>query len=100
LEGASFARLLEKPDQSFKSAALSQYPRGKNVMGYSMRTERYRYTEWRDKRDGKVTARELYDHERDPREDENVAGREGNAELVKTLAKQMEAGWRGAGPKG
>jgi arylsulfatase A-like enzyme len=97
LEGSSFARLLEEPDQAFKSAAFSQFPRGKNVMGYSMRTERYRYTEWRDKKDGRVTARELYDHESDPREDVNVAGREGNSELVERLHAQMEAGWRGAG---
>jgi arylsulfatase A-like enzyme len=98
LEGASFARLLERPDQGFKSAALSQFPRGKTLMGYSMRTERYRYTEWREKGTGKVTARELYDHEQDPREDENVAAREGNKQLVERLHAQMEAGWRGAGP--
>jgi iduronate 2-sulfatase len=98
LEGASFAKLLEKPDQPFRSAAFSQYPRGKNVMGYSLRTARYRYTEWRDVKAGKVTARELYDHDQDPGENENVAGATSNTELVARLAKQMEAGWSGAGP--
>ena len=43
-------------------------------MGYAVRTDRYRYVEWR-KRDGaEVVARELYDHQTDPNEDRNVAG--------------------------
>ncbi|MHC4411890.1 MAG: sulfatase, partial [Planctomycetota bacterium] len=63
LEGRSMAPLLEDPARPWKKAAFSQYPRGK-VMGYSMRTERFRYTEWKDRETGKVLARELYDHQK------------------------------------
>jgi hypothetical protein len=38
-------------------------------MGYSVRTERWRYTEWDDGKRGV----ELYDHDHDPREHTNVA---------------------------
>jgi iduronate 2-sulfatase len=43
------------------------------VMGYSLRTERYRYTEWRKMGSDTVVARELYDHEQDPAETINIA---------------------------
>ena len=42
-------------------------------MGYSMRTDRYRYTEWAEP--GKEPAGvELYDHQADPAENVNIAG--------------------------
>jgi arylsulfatase A-like enzyme len=92
LEGQSFAPLLDDPTRPFKPAAFSQYPRGKNIMGRSMRTDRYRYTEWQDKT-GKATARELYDHNTDPEENSNIAGRPENKDLVDKLAAQLKAGW-------
>ena len=91
LEGTSLAPLLANPDRPLKSAAFSQYPRGKNVMGYSIRAERYRYTEWLDRNDGKVVARELYDHQVDPQENENLAGRPCNAALVGELSTKLRA---------
>lgn len=69
-EGTSFAPLIPDPDQPWKDAAFSQYPRQKGtvkVMGYTMRTDRYRYTEWQDRGTGDVLARELYDHNQDPK---------------------------------
>jgi arylsulfatase A-like enzyme len=98
VEGKSFAPLLDDPTRPFKPAAFSQYPRGKNLMGRSMRTDRYRYTEWQDK-SGRATARELYDHNVDPEENVNVAGRPENKELVEKLAAQLKAGGRAAAPK-
>lgn len=80
LEGASFARLLDDPDRPGKEVAMSQYPR-KGLMGYSMRTDRYRLTVWVGRKDpAKVAAVELYDHGVDPGETVNVAGK---AEYVK-----------------
>jgi arylsulfatase A-like enzyme len=93
LEGRSFAPLLDDPKQPFKQAAFSQYPRGKNLMGRSMRTDRYRYTEWQDK-SGKATARELYDHKTDPEENTNIAGRPENTALVEKLAAELKSSWR------
>ena len=97
LEGASAARLLDQPELPWKSAAFSQYPRGP-VMGYSIRTDRHRLTAWKDRKTGQVEAVELYDHQSDPAENENLASRPEQAELVGQLLKQLDAGWRHALP--
>jgi len=88
LQGKSFVPLLESPNLPGKDAAFSQFPRGKNIMGYSMRTDRYRYTEWVDPNKN-VTAHELYDHQIDPLENKNVADAAENAGLVKELAGKL-----------
>jgi sialidase-1 len=90
-DGKSFAALLDNFAASTKSAAFSQYPRGK-LMGYSMRTDRYRYTEWIDKSTRQVATRELYDHESDPRETINVADKKEFATAVAQLSKQLAGG--------
>ncbi len=98
LEGTSVEPLLDDPDRPWKTAAFSQYPRGK-AMGYSIRTDRYRYTEWQPRDGGEPVARELYDHQEDPQENVNLAGRAEHKELVKGLSRQLRAGWRAALPK-
>ena len=95
LEGSSLLPLLDDPDRAWKPAAFSQYPRGK-MMGYSMRTDRYRYTEWVHRETKEVGARELYDHQNDPAENFNVANRPENAETVEQMGEMMAAGWEGA----
>ncbi len=72
LQGTSFSPLLNKPGQVWQETALSQYPRGNDVMGYSLRTDRYRFTKWL-KSDGTVVATELYDLKEDPNSTINVA---------------------------
>lgn len=100
LEGTSLVPVLRDPSAQVKGAAFSQYPRGvngKRLMGYSMRTDRYRFTKWVQADDhGQVDAIELYDHQVDPQENTNIAAEAGNAELVATLDRQWQAGWRGA----
>ncbi|NLE39402.1 MAG: sulfatase, partial [Pirellulaceae bacterium] len=94
LEGTSLVPVMNSPDRTWKNAAFSQYPRPGNFplesriqhMGYSMRTDRYRYTQWRDWKTGEVVARELYDYQDDPEGNVNVADDPKNAELVKQLA--------------
>lgn len=103
VEGHSFAPLLDDPAKLWKSAAFSQYPRpgGKGVgplMGYAIRTERYRYVEWRKRADGEVVARELYDHKNDPSEDVNVAAVAANKDILAKLTKQLAAGWKENAP--
>jgi iduronate 2-sulfatase len=102
VEGHSFAPLLDGPKRPWKAAAFSQYPRGDKdtgpLMGYAVKTDHYRYVEWR-KRDGtEVVARELYDHRTDPNEDRNVAGDAASKAVVEQLAKQLAAGWKGNAP--
>jgi hypothetical protein len=43
-------------------------------MGYSLRSDRYRYVEWRSLEGRSVIGRELYDYEADPLETFNRAG--------------------------
>ncbi len=98
LEGASFKPVLDDPKRPWKAAAFNQYPRGK-LMGYSMRTDRYRLTMWVDAKDhAKVDAVELYDHQADPQENENIAGRPDMAATVEKLTAQLRAGWKAALP--
>ncbi len=97
LEGISLRPVLDDPSAKVKTTALTQHPRpaypsvgeDPDAMGYSVRTERYRYTEWRGFRDEKVTARELYDHETDPMETVNLATRPRYAKAVRNLAAQV-----------
>ena len=105
LEGTSFKPLLEDPKRPWKTAAFSQYPRnagkagGGALMGYSMRTERYRFTVWVARHDHtKINAMELYDHQTDPQENTNLANLPANAALVERLVAQWRRGWQGALP--
>ena len=95
LEGDSFAELLQNPSGPRKRAAFSQYPRG-NIMGYSMTTDRFRYTVWVDqKKDNKVVFTELYDHREDPQENENVIDSPLYAPDIKRLGAWHSEGWQG-----
>lgn len=92
LEGTSFAPLLDNPDRSWKRAAFSQYPRGKR-MGYSMRTERWRYTQWRDA-DGSTVAEELYDHAEVVDPSINLAPTPAYAPVMHQHREWLAEGWR------
>ena len=104
LEGTSFRPVLENPQRAWKTAAFSQFPRpagNKRLMGYTMRTDRYRFTMWVHRDDhSQVDAIELYDHQVDPQENNNISGKPENAGLVKDLTAKMKAGWKGAIPAG
>ncbi len=93
-EGQSLAPLLDDPGRPWKQAAFSQYPR-RQAMGYAMRTERYRYVEWQEKDSGRLLASELYDHQRDPQENVNIAAQAASS-LLGELAAQLRRGWQGA----
>jgi iduronate 2-sulfatase len=105
LEGLSLRPLLEEPAATVKSAAFSQHPRppycrgaDPQIMGYSIRADRYRYTEWLDFKSGQLVARELYDHQADPRETVNVVDRQENVAVVDNLAAQLDASLNRAAP--
>lgn len=98
LEGKSFVPLMTDPKLSWKKAAFSQYPRQKNLMGYAMRTDRYRYVEWINRDTKKAEGWELYDHQKDPDENVNVATRPENQELLARLSEQLHRGWKAALP--
>jgi iduronate 2-sulfatase len=62
-----------------------------HLMGYTLRTDRYRLVVWRDHRDPKAEPLyvELYDHERDPNETTNVAAN--HPTLVKKLTGTLDS---------
>jgi len=105
LEGTSFKPLLDDPNRPWKTAAFSQYPRnagrsgGGALMGYAMRTDRYRFVVWvRHNDHTRIEAIELYDHQNDPQENTNIAKLPANAALVERLMDQWRRGWQGAKP--
>ncbi len=89
LEGRSVAPLLEDPNRPWKEAAFSLVTRG-GVTGRSVRTERYRYTEWGDEK----TA-ELYDHQSDPYEYKNLAADPGHKTALEEMKKRLQNAPRG-----
>jgi uncharacterized sulfatase len=93
LEGKSLVPLLAKPDAAWNRAAYSQVQRGTDqtpaappVMGYSVRTERWRYSEW----DGGRLGSELYDHENDPHEYQNLAKDSSRASVVSEMKQLLK----------
>ncbi len=80
--GDSLVPVLEDPDASVNEAALTQLWKS----NFSIRTERYRYTEWKRGEGG----RELYDHENDPSERTNLANDPSHKETVKRLSKLLD----------
>jgi uncharacterized sulfatase len=92
LEGQSLLPLLNDPDAAWDRPAYSQVTRrvgkGKNartIMGYSVRTERWRYTEW----DGGKLGSELYDHDQDPHEETNLADDKAHAGVVAEMRELL-----------
>lgn len=103
LEGKSLKALLDDPTLPGKKGAYTQVTRGggkKNgakdgkIMGRSVRTERWRYTEWADGKQGV----ELYDHANDPREHNNLAKAADHAQVRQELQQLLRAGFPAAGP--
>lgn len=84
LQGQSMKPILEDPKTPMwdKSTALTISTKG----GVSLRTEKWRYTEWGK---GKKQEVELYDLDKDPREFTNVAKLVEYKEARKELAEQL-----------
>ncbi|MEX0701531.1 MAG: sulfatase [Planctomycetales bacterium] len=92
LAGTSLVPLLEDPTRAGKVAALTRTvsrlkPREGDlrVDGFTIRTPRYRYTEWGDGRYGV----ELYDYQKDPTESANLAAKAVHAETVARLKRLL-----------
>jgi iduronate 2-sulfatase len=101
LEGASLAPLLTDPDRRWKGVAFSQFPRpwmykdAPEVMGYSVRSPDFRYTEWRNVKDASVTAAELYRYGDDGIETENLAGRTEHKKTMRKMRALLKNGQKG-----
>lgn len=88
LHGRSLVPLLADAAASWNGAAITQTRRGAmpdTFMGYSLRTERWRYTEWdRGKR-----GVELYDAQADPDELRNLAADPAHRDTIDALRRQL-----------
>lgn len=81
LQGQSLVPLLKKPDATWNKPAYTQVKRN-NFMGRSVRTERFRYTQW----DGGKAGAELYDHQNDSHEFINLSGKSEYKKIVTEMA--------------
>jgi hypothetical protein len=84
-------------DKKVKDFAVSQFPRS-GKMGYSFRTERYRYTLWISQskigsqiHDRDIVQEELFDYSEDPLETENHVGKVGYNAIYNQLKQQAMA---------
>ncbi|MEX0321570.1 MAG: sulfatase [Puniceicoccaceae bacterium] len=83
LEGTSLTDVLKDPDTAHKEFAISRFKSGDTI-----RTNRYRYSQYTDNK-GKVVARMLYDHDRDPGENHNIAGNPEYTHVVEKLSELL-----------
>lgn len=96
VEGTSFAPLLENVSKPWKNAAFSCFVRpDRNKAGMSVRTDRYRYTEWRDAA-GAFKGHTLFDLQNDPQENVNIANDPLNGPLVRRMKAVLSNGWKNA----
>jgi iduronate 2-sulfatase len=110
LDGKSLVPVMKDPAKSVKDFAVSQYPRPGNkienarlgwskgeYMGYSIRTQQYRYTVWMkdffrtDKPFKKemIASSELYDYKKDPNETINVVNEKEYASVSRDMYNNM-----------
>lgn len=83
LAGKSLRPVLRDPKRPFKDAAFTLVTRGQSRYGQSVRTERWRFTQWSD------GTNELYDHNSDPEENHNVATQ--HPKVVAELSAKLKA---------
>lgn len=83
LDGISLKPLLENPNAAWNRPAISQVHHHQKRQGYSIRTEKWRYTEWTE-------GKELYNHDHDPDEKTNLAKQEQYNDVMSTLSLQLQ----------
>jgi uncharacterized sulfatase len=88
LDGKSLKPLVSDPSADWQKPAFSQVHRG-SFSGYSVRTERYRYTQW----DGGRQGEQLYDYQSDPQEYHNLANDPAYSSTLAELRKLVDANW-------
>jgi iduronate 2-sulfatase len=112
LDGKSLVPVMMDPTVKVNEYAVSQYPRSlkaaeakklglesRDIMGYSIRTDKYRYTVWMNNNfrsnepfsKDRIYARELYDYEKDPLETVSVVDDKEYASIANDMDDKMQA---------
>ncbi len=81
LDGVSLAPMLDNPDATVRDAAFTQIRND----GYAIRTDRWRYIEWAEGKEGS----QLYDMTKDPAETTNLAADPQQAATVAGLRERL-----------
>jgi iduronate 2-sulfatase len=89
LAGTSLKPMIEDPNHPGKSGAISTVGRAGHL-GRTLRTDRYRLVHWENVKTKKTVLVELYDHQQDPLETENIAATQ--PVRVEQLLNQLNAG--------
>ena len=102
VDGKSLVPQLEDPDKE-TSPVVTSYQFSwteKPIIGHAVRSQRYRYIFYPE-----INLEELYDHQSDPKEWDNIAYQKDNKEIIaehRDVLKQMlpELSWEGGAPDG
>lgn len=100
LDGTTMVPLMKDTKRAWKRAVFSQFPRPwmykdqPEVMGYSVRTKDFRYTEWRNFKDGKVQSTELYNYQTSRLESRNLSALKQYDNIKSELKQLLDEGWQ------
>lgn len=106
LDGISMVPLMQDADRPWKKGAFSQFPRPwmykkqPEVMGYTVRSKDFRYTEWRDFKDGTVKFTELYKYQANDFEEKNLTQSAKYKDVKLYMMQLLHDGWKKALPAG
>jgi uncharacterized sulfatase len=92
VQGQSFVPVLQDPTRRWKKAAFTELQFENRIAGRSIRTDRYRYIRW----EGEGGGEELYDHDMDPAEHNNLAQDPNHSRAMKEMRTILDAGWQKA----
>jgi len=93
VEGSSLVPQLNEPATKGKEFVYTVWPHNRwtydeTIMGYSVKSAEFNYTEWVKLNTGEVLDRDLYDHRNDPKETVNVVNEASYQEIALELARQ------------
>ena len=86
LEGVSLSPLLKNAQTKWTKPAITQIHHAADKQGYSIRSKKWRYTEWNKGQSGK----ELYNHETDLEETINLASNPEYTQIIAQLSKELQ----------
>lgn len=94
IEGVSLVRLMDNPNQQWKSGVFSQVNPDNQTKGRSVISQQFHYNNWG------TSGEELYDRTNDPHEYTNLALNAAYTATLNSMRNTMNSGWRSVLPPG